>query len=101
MASPLVQLSYFIGSDIPPVQRYQRMLLGPDEADRQHTQAVRGAFREFREAERQIARMAYSLWEQAGSPPGRDREFWTAAERTLGAELLAASTLRSVHKRAL
>lgn len=37
---------------------------------------------------------AHSLWEQAGSPPNRDEEFWIEAESQLlreWAETLAAS----------
>ena len=40
----------------------------------------------------QIAAIAYSLWEQAGRPVGRDVEFWLEAER------LIASQLRAVEK---
>jgi hypothetical protein len=31
----------------------------------------------------QISQRAYFLWEQAGRPEGRDKEFWTAAENEL------------------
>ena len=31
----------------------------------------------------QIAARAYSLWESAGYPDGRDQEFWFAAENEL------------------
>ncbi len=31
----------------------------------------------------QIAERAYSLWEMAGYPDGRDQEFWFAAENEL------------------
>ncbi|MGC4074787.1 MAG: DUF2934 domain-containing protein [Nibricoccus sp.] len=31
----------------------------------------------------QISRTAYELWQQAGSPQGRDLEFWLAAEQGL------------------
>jgi hypothetical protein len=30
--------------------------------------------------EASIGRLAYQLWENAGRPPGRDLEFWLAAE---------------------
>jgi hypothetical protein len=36
---------------------------------------------ETREAE--IRRLAYRLWEQAGSPPGDGVEFWVSAERAV------------------
>ena len=32
---------------------------------------------------REIRLRAYELWEQAGSPAGRDEEFWLTAEREL------------------
>ena len=32
---------------------------------------------------REIRVRAYELWEQAGSPTGRDEEFWLIAEREL------------------
>ncbi|MDH2347605.1 DUF2934 domain-containing protein [Bradyrhizobium sp. SSUT18] len=35
-----------------------------------------------------IERRAYHLWEQAGMPNGRDREFYLEAERQLGEELI-------------
>jgi hypothetical protein len=31
----------------------------------------------------EIAAAAYGLWEQAGRPEGRDREFWFQAEQQL------------------
>lgn len=30
-----------------------------------------------------VRNLAYSLWEQAGRPEGRDQEFWLEAERLL------------------
>jgi hypothetical protein len=33
--------------------------------------------------EKEIAARAYKLWEAAGMPPGRDEEFWQAAEQEL------------------
>lgn len=30
--------------------------------------------------------LAYKLWEQAGKPDGRDREFWEGAEQLLSSE---------------
>ncbi|HEY0291273.1 MAG TPA: DUF2934 domain-containing protein [Hansschlegelia sp.] len=33
--------------------------------------------------ERKIRDAAYRLWEQAGQPEGRDREFWLKAEKSL------------------
>lgn len=32
---------------------------------------------------RQTTARAYKLWEEAGRPPGRDLEFWLAAEREI------------------
>jgi len=34
-----------------------------------------------------IAQRAYSLWEQAGKPAGRDEEFWLRAETELAASV--------------
>jgi hypothetical protein len=39
------------------------------------------------EAERRLSRRAYGLWEEAGRPDGREREFWSQAETELAAEL--------------
>lgn len=36
--------------------------------------------------EDKVRERAYQLWEQAGSPEGREREFWYDAERELGEE---------------
>lgn len=33
--------------------------------------------------EEQIKQRAHELWEEAGRPEGRDREFWHQAERDL------------------
>lgn len=33
--------------------------------------------------EQEIRMVAYALWEEAGRPDGRDKEFWSAAERQL------------------
>jgi len=32
------------------------------------------------ERERRIRRRAYQLWQEAGQPEGRDKEFWDQAE---------------------
>jgi hypothetical protein len=40
-----------------------------------------------RPTQKDIERRAYQLWEQAGMPKGRDREFYLEAERQLGEEL--------------
>jgi hypothetical protein len=34
--------------------------------------------------EEQIRTLAYSLWEEAGSPEGQAEEFWAKAEEQLG-----------------
>jgi hypothetical protein len=34
--------------------------------------------------QKQIAQRAFELWDRAGRPPGRDLEFWLAAEKELG-----------------
>jgi len=38
------------------------------------------------ELESAIAKRAYTLWEQAGRPDGRDKKFWTRAEAEINAE---------------
>ncbi|MTV15831.1 MULTISPECIES: DUF2934 domain-containing protein [Bradyrhizobium] len=37
-------------------------------------------------SEQQIRNYARQLWEKAGKPDGRDKEFWRAAEVELNAE---------------
>jgi DUF2934 family protein len=39
-----------------------------------------------------VAQRAYSLWQQAGCPDGRDTEFWLEAEHQLGTESPATSS---------
>lgn len=99
--SERARLSYFIGSDIQPLRRYRRILEGPPEVERQSADALASMFGGFREQEKRehVEQLAYSLWERAGRPPGQDQEFWTAAERQLGRDLIVASTLQEVHKR--
>ena len=53
--------------------------------------------------EREISRIAYALWQEAGWPTGRFMEFWEQAERqVIGAreeddrQAKAAETLRTV-----
>jgi hypothetical protein len=36
--------------------------------------------------EEKVRELAYQLWEQNGSPEGRDEEFWQAAEKLLANE---------------
>jgi hypothetical protein len=33
-----------------------------------------------------VAARAFELWQAAGSPPGRDQDFWFMAERQVNAE---------------
>jgi hypothetical protein len=40
----------------------------------------------FEGIRQQIRELAYSMWEKAGCPEGRDEEFWVAAERELFGE---------------
>ena len=42
---------------------------------------------------RTIAERAYSLWEQAGRPAGRDEEFWLRAEAELTAPARPSNVL--------
>jgi len=97
--SELTRLSYVIGSLIPPLARYYRLLRGEDEVERQRREALRYLYPD--ERERKLQSVAYELWERAGGPQGRDQEFWTLAEKELAARLLAERDLRSIHKRPL
>lgn len=36
--------------------------------------------------EQQVRERAYSLWESAGSPEGREQEFWAWAEKLIAEE---------------
>jgi TIR domain/Protein of unknown function (DUF2934) len=96
------RLSYFIGSDIPPLNRYLRILYGPAEVDRQNLNALRYSIRygEEEETQERTRQVAYSLWKDAGRPDGKDQEFWAAAERKLG-ETLRPGDLDTVHRRTL
>lgn len=40
----------------------------------------------FEGIRQQIRELAYSMWEKAGCPEGRDEEFWVSAERELFGE---------------
>jgi len=40
--------------------------------------------------EQEIRELAYALWQEAGSPEGREDEFWTQAEETLTSERAAS-----------
>jgi hypothetical protein len=65
--------------------RRMNVLLGDDEAAKEELWAVMrrdtdALIRGF------VAERAYSLWEQAGCPDGRDVEFWLAAERQMDEE---------------
>ena len=84
--SQRARLSYFIGSDIPPSQRYVRMLEGSydDQA-----------------SNKSIEQIAYSLWESAGRPEGQDQYFWMLAKHTLGEDAALANSMMMAHKRTL
>jgi TIR domain/Protein of unknown function (DUF2934) len=97
--SELARLSYVIGSFIPPLARYYRLLDGEAAVELQQRNALK--YLRPEERERKLQRVAYELWERAGRPHGRDQEFWTNAEQELAARLLAENDLRSVHKRPL
>jgi TIR domain/Protein of unknown function (DUF2934) len=84
--SERARLSYFIGSDIPPRQRYIRML--------------EGSFGE-RASNRSIEQIAYSLWESAGRPPGQDQYFWMLAKQTMREDSGLAESMMMAHKRTL
>ena len=96
-----VWMSYEIGSQISPVDRYLRMLGGPEEFERQRKRKLtnldiaRGGYKE------EISKIAYALWKEAGCPAGRDLEFWNAAEEELRGRLLATECLVDVYKRPL
>ena len=44
---------------------------------------TKGAIAMSGDREQSIRERAYELWERAGSPEGRDEEFWQSAEREL------------------
>jgi hypothetical protein len=87
-----------IGSLIPPLARYHRML-DEHDASAQEQRAI--SYLKPEESELELRRLAYALWERAGRPVGHDHEFWEQAQRDLGAHLLAEDDLRAVHRRPL
>lgn len=48
------------------------------------------AFTARRPHETAVAARAFELWQAAGSPPGRDQDFWFMAERQVHAEQRSA-----------
>jgi len=91
-------LRYVIGGDIPPLQRYRRMLSEHESQEQTH-RAV--GYLSGAEREGQLRSLAYRLWQRAGRPAGRDQEFWFQAEAGLGSELLAERDLHGVRARPL
>lgn len=43
-----------------------------------------GATDDGGEGQERVRRRAYELWQEAGSPSGREMDFWLQAERELG-----------------
>jgi len=96
--SERARLVFVIGSDIPQVQRYKRLLKGKEEIEDQlerhfHYSGSEGL-------QQQLQRMAYDFWERAGRPRGRDKEFWSRAEEELP-RILDDGALYGMHKRPL
>jgi hypothetical protein len=107
--SSRVMLRYFMGKTLPCVNRYFRMLEGPSEVRQQEELAFKYRYPAaspwlFDEVDSErlhedIARIAYALWESAGRPDGQDQEFWRAAKRKLGGDLVTKDDLDAAHKR--
>jgi hypothetical protein len=93
-------LGYFIGSQIPPMQRYERLLKGEPEAKRQREQQL-SYLEHWNDKEKLQRSVAYELWQRAGKPVGRDLEFWAAAGREVSERVLERADLAGVHKRPL
>jgi hypothetical protein len=98
--SQSAHLWYLIGSEIPPKNRYERLLKGEPEAKRQGEQRL-SYLERWDEKEKLQRSLAYELWQRAGKPDGRDVEFWAAAGRELPERVLERADLAGVHKRPL
>lgn len=97
--SERARLGFVIGSEIPPLARYRRILEGEAEIERQQQRCL--GFLRPEEKERKLQRLAYELWERAGRPQGREQELWELAEQELPSRILSEEALRGVHKRPL
>jgi len=107
--SSRVMLRYFMGRTLPCVNRYLRMLEGPSEVKHQEELALKYRYPTdspwlFEDVDSEwlhedIAKTAYSLWENADRPGDRDQEFWRAAKWKLGSDLLTKENLDAAHKR--
>jgi hypothetical protein len=85
------------------------MLEGPSEVKQQEELALRFRYPTdspwlFEDVDSEwlhqdIAKTAYTLWENAGRPGGQDQEFWRAAKRKLSSDLLTKEDLDAAHKR--
>ena len=96
--SERVSLTYTIGSQIPQLERYIRLLNGALPEPNPTTYEP-----DYIRAEKQekLQGLAYELWERAGRPTGRDAEFWRQAETELPVRQVEEQQLRTVHKRPL
>jgi TIR domain/Protein of unknown function (DUF2934) len=95
--SERARLTFVIGSEIPPLSRYRRLLSGEEEAKEQQEDKLRHLWPE--DKKQMLQRLAHELWERAGRPQGRDQELWSLAEKELPARILGEDALRMVHKR--
>lgn len=95
--SERARLSFIIGSEIPPLTRYKRLLLGEEEVKEQQQSKLR--YLRPEEKEGKLRQLAYELWERAGRPQGQEQELWKRAETELPTRLLNEEALRGVHKR--
>ena len=96
--SERARLSFGIGSEIPPIDRYKRMLGGEDEIK---SREAYSRYLRPEEKHQKLERLAYELWERAGRPQGRDQELWSLAEKELPDRMLEEDVLRMVRKRSL
>jgi hypothetical protein len=101
--SERARLSYLIGKDIPPLDRLHRMAEGQSAIPAYSAYAAQGLEYEYRyrtdERQQRVQQIAYSRWESAGRPAGRDQEFWAAAEQELYRNLQVERVLSGAYKR--
>ncbi len=95
--SERARLTFVIGSEIPPLSRYRRLLSGEEEVKEQQESELRHLRPE--DKKQMLQRLAHELWERAGRPEGRDQELWNLAEKELPTRILNEDALRMVHKR--
>ena len=92
------RLSYLIGSDIPQVERYRRMLRGAMETERQSAMKLmyRSTSPEDQDRYLRVAQFAGSLSDR-GIDRSASEDSLTADERKQATDLIAEDTLLPVH----